>query len=175
MACCARACVVGSSWKQAANIWESKELSCGGKGPPNLAGPADVTGGRGGNCSVCDREARLCRIGSSHNDPRCSDCPVPSDRVLFPRAQRERAGRARSGLSSGVTLLLRGTHRTVRASTVGLLPAGPLPNHTHTHTRTQPAHRHTAAGGRAPWQMHTSAGARWAVLSHSRSRSATQS
>lgn len=142
MACCARACVVASSWKQAANICESKELSCGGKGPPSLPGPADVTGGGGGNCSVCDCDARLCRIGSSHNDPRCSDCPVPSDRVLFPRAQREQA---EPDLASPLEL------RYCYVARIG--PSGPLlwvycllapfpttRSHTHMHTASPQAY-----------------------------------
>lgn len=101
-----------------------------------LARPTSLVGG--GNCSVCDRDARLCSIGSSNNDPRCSNCPVPSDRVLFPRAQREQA---EPDLASPLEL------RYCYVARIG--PSGPLLwvycllapfpttcSHTHTHMHT---------------------------------------
>lgn len=114
-----------------------------------LAWPTSLGVGGGGDCSVCDRDARLCRIGSSHNDPRCSDCPVPSDRVLFPRAQREQA---EPDLASPLEL------RYCYVARIG--PSGPLlwvycllapfpttRSHTHTHAHSQPTGIQLQEGG----------------------------
>lgn len=155
MACCARACVVASSRNQAPNICKSEELSCGGKGPPSLAAPADVIGG---NSRVSDRDARLCRTGSlpcvcvpPHKDPRCSDCSPPIA-SFFPCTVHTQS-EISPLLWSCVTATWHASDRQglYCGFTACWPPSQPHTyTHSHTHTHAQPAHSHTAAGGRGP-------------------------
>lgn len=150
------------------HICKSKVLSRGGM-VWSLAALADVIGGNG---SVCDWDRWFYKIiffsvilnvwiASIDAPTQWSTLSWYPDCVFF-LTHREHIERH---LASPLEL------RCCYVAAIGLSGPllwvycllAPIPT-THTHTHIQPAHSRTAAGGRACWQMHTSAGASWAVL-----------
>lgn len=175
-------CVVASLWNQNLEHLYIKGALSRGRRSESRAVLADVTGG---NVSVCDWEKPYHKVTLS---PCVGLFALPLFILRLPHNDPHYFTRLFSPCRSCV-FLIRGTHRenihllflssvelrrccvaTWQALDCQGLYCGftacwpPAQPHTHTKTHTRPAHSRTAAGGRARWQMHTSAGAGCAVL-----------